>query len=97
MKDKDLPNNIKSVDVRPTGRRRLQEIKESGDSRPVVYYEKHATIQVREFEFFKVTVGVSSPINPTEEERRAIKDTIIVLDEIIDEEIVEQLKMNSKK
>lgn len=57
-----------------------------------VYYEKSVTKNLGNYESAKVTVGVTLPIDPTDEEVKLIKATIIRADEIVTDELEAQLK-----
>lgn len=57
-----------------------------------VYYEKSVTKNLGNYESAKVTVGITLPIDPTEEEVKLIKATIIRADEIVTDELETQLK-----
>ena len=57
-----------------------------------IYYEKSVTKNLGNYESAKITVGVTLPINPTEEEISHIKKTIEVGDTIVTEELEVQLK-----
>lgn len=72
-----------------------------GDSRTVkdlrvggnnVYYEKSVTKNLGNYESAKVTVGVTLPIQPTDEEVTLISKTLEVGDEIVTRELEIQLK-----
>ena len=57
-----------------------------------VYYEKSVTKNLGNYESAKVTVGVTLPIEPTEEEVAIIKKTLEKGDEIVTAELEVQLK-----
>ena len=57
-----------------------------------VYYEKSVTKNLGNYESAKVTVGVTLPIEPTEEEVVVIKKTLEKGDEIVTTELEVQLK-----
>lgn len=57
-----------------------------------VYYEKSVTKNLGNYESAKVTVGVTLPIEPTEDEVAVIKKTLEVGDSIVTEELEVQLK-----
>ena len=57
-----------------------------------VYYEKSVTKNLGNFESAKVTVGLTLPINPTEEEQDEIEKTIEIADSLVTEELEIQLK-----
>lgn len=57
-----------------------------------VYYEKSVTKNLGNFESAKVTVGVTLPIRPTEQELHEIQATIEVADELVTAELEVQLK-----
>lgn len=57
-----------------------------------IYYEKSVTKNLGNYESAKVTVGVTLPIDPTEEEVAEIKKTIELGDSIVTDELEVQLK-----
>lgn len=57
-----------------------------------VYYEKSVTKNMGNYESAKITVGVTLPVSPSEEEVAAIKSTIELGDEIVTAELEVQLK-----
>jgi len=61
-----------------------------------VYLEKSATKNMGDYNSAKVTVGVTLPINYTKEDLKGVEATIEVLDAILDEHIVAQLKELTK-
>jgi hypothetical protein len=64
---------------------------ESHTQKGMVYLEKGVTKSMGEYQFAKVTVGLSIPINYSEEELAEAKKTIRVLDKIVTKEIEKQL------
>ena len=67
-------------------------VEELRNSCCTIYYEKSVTKNLGNYESAKVTVGVTLPICPTEEERAEIQETIEVGDEIVTKELEVQLK-----
>lgn len=67
-------------------------IKELREGRNNVYYEKSVTKNLGNYESAKVTVGVTLPIQPTDEEVALIKKTLEIGDEIVTKELEIQLK-----
>lgn len=57
-----------------------------------VYYEKSVTKNLGNYESAKVTVGVTLPIQPTDEEVALIQKTLEIGDKIVTEELEIQLK-----
>ena len=57
-----------------------------------IYYEKSVTKNLGNYESAKVTVGVTLPINPSDEEIAEIKKTIEIGDNIVTDELEIQLK-----
>lgn len=57
-----------------------------------IYYEKSVTKNLGNYESAKVTVGVTLPIAPTEEEVAEVKSTLEIGDDIITKELEIQLK-----
>lgn len=57
-----------------------------------VYYEKSVTKNMGNYESAKITVGVTLPISPTDEEVSLIKKTLEIGDKIVTEELEIQLK-----
>lgn len=57
-----------------------------------IYYEKSVTKNLGNYESAKVTVGVTLPIKPTDEEIALIEETIEIGDEIVTKELEIQLK-----
>ena len=57
-----------------------------------IYYEKSVTKNLGNYESAKVTVGVTLPINPSDEEIAEIKKTIEIGDNIVTDELEVQLK-----
>lgn len=67
-------------------------VKELREGRNNVYYEKSVTKNLGNYESAKVTVGVTLPIQPTDEEVALIRKTLEVGDEIVTKELELQLK-----
>ena len=67
-------------------------IKELREGRNNIYYEKSVTKNLGNYESAKVTVGVTLPIAPSEQEIAQIKETIEIGDEIVTAELEIQLK-----
>lgn len=67
----------------------IKSLREGGSN---VYYEKSVTKNLGNYESAKVTVGVTLPIKPTEEEVALIKETLEIGDEIVTNELEIQLK-----
>ena len=67
-------------------------VKELREGRNNIYYEKSVTKNLGNYESAKVTVGVTLPIQPTDEEVSLIKETLEVGDEIVTKELEIQLK-----
>lgn len=57
-----------------------------------IYYEKSVTKNLGNYESAKVTVGVTLPIQPTDEEVSLIRKTLEIGDEIVTKELEVQLK-----
>ena len=57
-----------------------------------IYYEKSVTKNLGNYESAKVTVGVTLPINPSDEEIAEIKKTLEIGDNIVTDELEVQLK-----
>ena len=57
-----------------------------------IYYEKSVTKNLGNYDSAKVTVGVTLPINPSDEEMTEIKKTIEIGDNIVTDELEIQLK-----
>lgn len=62
------------------------------DKNCCVYYEKSVTKNMGNYESAKVTVGVTLPVQPTENEIAVIKKTFEIGDEIVTQELEVQLK-----
>ena len=75
--------------VKPTDDALVKRLREGGNN---VYYEKSVTKNLGNYESAKVTVGVTLPIKPTEDEIALIKKTLEVGDEIVTEELEVQVK-----
>lgn len=67
----------------------IKELRIGGNN---VYYEKSVTKNLGNYESAKVTVGVTLPVCPTEEEVSIIKETLEIGDEIVTKELEIQLK-----
>jgi len=57
-----------------------------------VYYEKSVTKNLGNYESAKVTVGVTLPISPTEDEIALINETIEIADQIVTRELEIQVR-----
>lgn len=73
-------------------RKGFDTVKELREGRNNVYYEKSVTKNLGNYESAKVTVGVTLPIQPTDEEIALIKETLEIGDEIVTKELEIQLK-----
>ena len=58
-----------------------------------VYYEKSLTKNLGDYNSAKITVGITLPINPTEEVLASVKSTIEIADNIVTEELKVQNPM----
>lgn len=67
-------------------------VSELREGRNNVYYEKSVTKNLGNYESAKVTVGVTLPIQPTDEEVALIEKTLEIGDEIVTKELELQLK-----
>lgn len=67
-------------------------VSELREGRNNIYYEKSVTKNLGNYESAKVTVGVTLPIQPTDEEIALIKKTLEIGDEIVTKELEIQLK-----
>nr|DAH96058.1 MAG TPA: hypothetical protein [Caudoviricetes sp.] len=67
-------------------------VSELREGRNNIYYEKSVTKNLGNYESAKVTVGVTLPIQPTDEEVALIKKTLEIGDEIVTKELEIQLK-----
>lgn len=67
----------------------VKDLREGGNN---IYYEKSVTKNLGNYESAKVTVGVTLPIQPTDEEVALIRKTLEVGDEIVTKELEIQLK-----
>ena len=67
-------------------------VKELREGRNNIYYEKSVTKNLGNYESAKVTVGVTLPIQPTDEEVVLIRKTLEIGDEIVTKELELQLK-----
>lgn len=57
-----------------------------------VYMEKSITKNLGDYNSSKITVGITVQVNPTKEELKAVKATVVVLNELLDKEMAEQVK-----
>ena len=67
-------------------------VKDLRNGNCTIYYEKSVTKNLGNYESAKVTVGVTLPINPSDEEIAEIKKTLEVGDNIVTDELEVQLK-----
>ena len=67
-------------------------VKDLRNGNCTIYYEKSVTKNLGNYESAKVTVGVTLPINPSDEEIAEIKKTIEIGDNIVTDELDVQLK-----
>ena len=67
-------------------------VKDLRNGNCTIYYEKSVTKNLGNYESAKVTVGVTLPINPSDEEIAEIKKTIEIGDNIVTDELEVQLK-----
>lgn len=67
-------------------------VKELREGRNNVYYEKSVTKNLGNYESAKVTVGVTLPVCPTDDEVALIKETLEIGDELVTKELEIQLK-----
>lgn len=67
-------------------------VKDLRNGNCTIYYEKSVTKNLGNYESAKVTVGVTLPINPSDEEIAEIKKTIEIGDNIVTDELEIQLK-----
>ena len=67
-------------------------VKELREGMNNIYYEKSVTKNLGNYESAKVTVGVTLPIQPTDEEVALIRKTLEIGDEIVTKELEIQLK-----
>ena len=67
----------------------VKSLREGGNN---IYYEKSVTKNLGNYESAKITVGVTLPIEPTDEEIAVIKKTLEVGDEIVTSELEIQIK-----
>ena len=67
-------------------------VKELREGMNNIYYEKSVTKNLGNYESAKVTVGVTLPIQPTDEEIALIRKTLEIGDEIVTKELEIQLK-----
>lgn len=81
-----MPTKIKKDSV---GSDVVRELREGRNN---VYYEKSVTKNLGNYESAKVTVGVTLPIQPTDDEIALIKETLEIGDEIVTKELEIQLK-----
>lgn len=57
-----------------------------------VYYEKSITKNLGNYESAKITIGVTLPLDPTEEELEMVSKTFEKADEVVTKELEIQLK-----
>ena len=67
-------------------------VKDLRNGNGTIYYEKSVTKNLGNYESAKVTVGVTLPINPSDEEIAEIKKTLEIGDNIVTDELEVQLK-----
>ena len=67
-------------------------VKDLRNGNCTIYYEKSVTKNLGNYESAKVTVGVTLPINPSDEEIAEIKKTLKIGDNIVTDELEVQLK-----
>lgn len=67
-------------------------VKDLRNGNCTIYYEKSVTKNLGNYESAKVTVGVTLPINPSDEEITEIKKTLEIGDNIVTDELEVQLK-----
>ena len=67
-------------------------VKELREGKCNIYYEKSVTKNLGNYESAKVTVGVTLPIDTTDEEVALVKKTLELGDNIVTEELEVQLK-----
>ena len=67
-------------------------VKDLRNGKCTIYYEKSVTKNLGNYESAKVTVGVTLPINPSDEEITEIKKTLEIGDNIVTDELEVQLK-----
>ena len=67
-------------------------VKDLRNGNCTIYYEKSVTKNLGNYERAKVTVGVTLPINPSDEEIAEIKKTLEIGDNIVTDELEVQLK-----
>ena len=70
----------------------VQLVRELRAGKNNVYYEKSVTKNLGNYESAKVTVGVTLPVSPTDDEVALIRKTLEVGDEIVTKELEIQLK-----
>ena len=90
-KDKSMPKKIKAGGD-PTTTDLSEVVKTLREGNNSVYYEKSITKNLGNYESAKITVGVTLPVNPTEDEVGLVKSTLEVADKIVTEELVVQLR-----
>lgn len=76
----------------PKIKSRSDAVKELREGNNSIYYEKSVTKNLGNYESAKVTVGVTLPIQPTDEEVALIRKTLEIGDEIVTNELEVQLK-----
>lgn len=57
-----------------------------------VYYEKSITKNLGNYESAKITIGVTLPLNPTDEELKVVAKTFEKADEVVTHELEVQLE-----
>ena len=67
-------------------------VKDLRNGNCTIYYEKSVTKNLGNYESAKVTVGVTLPINPSDEEIAEIKKTLEIGENIVTDELEVQLK-----
>ena len=67
-------------------------VKDLRNGNCTIYYEKSVTKNLGNYESAKVTVGVTLPINPSDDEIAEIKKTLEIGDNIVTDELEVQLK-----
>jgi hypothetical protein len=81
-------------DLRKTGSEKtgvLPKADETHTQKGMVYIEKGVTKSMGDYQFAKVTIGLSLPINYSEDDLAEAKRTIKVLDKIVTKELEKQV------